>query len=119
MGCGHCGSWYPSLGFAPALAACARDGTALPTAGAVRFSLTEGGALCNTCAHERATIELPRQALDDLAALLSPDDDLPFLDARHLAAHRRLLARWVRTHLAEAAELPALESWQQRNWFPA
>jgi DNA repair protein RecO (recombination protein O) len=108
-----------SLGFAPALATCARDGSALPSGGTVRFSLTEGGILCNGCAHDRATIELPRQALDDLTALLSPGGDLPFLDARHLAAHRRLLARWVRTHLAEAAELPALESWQQRHWFPA
>lgn len=108
-----------SLGFAPALEACARDGAAIPVTGTVRFSLGEGGALCNACAHERATIELPRQALEDLAALLSADRDLPFLDAAHLAAHRRLLARWVRTHLAEAAELPALESWQQRRWFPA
>ena len=108
-----------SLGFGPALAACARDGSALPATGTVRFSLTEGGALCHACAHDRATIELPRRALDDLAALISSDDDLPFLDARHLAAHRRLLARWVRTHLAEAAGLPALEAWQQRNWFPA
>ena len=105
-----------SLGFAPALAVCARDGSALPAAGTVRFSLTDGGALCNSCAHGRASIELPRQALDDLGALMASDADLPFLDARHLAAHRRLLARWVRTHLAEAGELPALESWQQRNW---
>src|SRR5207342_1703901 len=75
-----------SLGFAPALAACARDGSILPATGTVRFSLTDGGALCNSCAHERATIELPRQALDDLAALIAPDADLPFLDARHLAA---------------------------------
>jgi len=104
-----------SLGFAPALGACARDGSALPTRDAVRFSLADGGTLCQACAQERTSIELPRQALDDLTALLSPDDDLPFLDARHLAAHRRLLARWVRTHLAEAAELPALDSWQQRS----
>jgi DNA repair protein RecO (recombination protein O) len=108
-----------SLGFAPALGACARDGAALPAAGTTRFSLTEGGVLCSACAHSRATMELPRQALADLAALLSVDGDLPFLDARHLAAHRRLLARWVRMHLAEAAELPALESWQQRALFPA
>jgi len=104
-----------SLGFAPALGACARDGSALPTRDAVRFSLADGGTLCQACAQERASVELPRQALDDLAALLSPENDLPFLDARHLAAHRRLLARWVRTHLAEAAELPALDSWQQRS----
>jgi DNA repair protein RecO (recombination protein O) len=104
-----------SLGFAPALSECARDGSALPARDAVRFSLADGGTLCQACARERASVELPRQALDDLTALLSPDDDLPFLDARHLAAHRRLLARWVRTHLAEAAELPALDSWQQRS----
>ena len=108
-----------SLGFAPTLAACARDGSPLPPVGTIRFSLTDGGALCNACAHERATIELPRQALEDLAALISTDQDLPFLDARHLAAHRRLLARWVRTHMAEAADLPALEAWQQRSWSPA
>ena len=104
-----------SLGFAPALGACARDGSALPTRDAVRFSLADGGTLCQACAQERTSVELPRQALDDLAALLSPEDDLPFLDARHLAAHRRLLARWVRTHLAEAADLPALDSGQQRS----
>lgn len=106
-----------SLGFAPAVTRCARDGSALP-GGAVRFSLTEGGALCDSCGRDRPTTELPRQALDDLAAFLSTESDLPLLDARHLAAHRRLFARWVRTHLAEAAELPAIESWQQRSWFP-
>ena len=106
-----------SLGFAPALAGVRPRRCRAPEKGTVRFSLTDGGALCDPCAHERATIELPREALDDLAALMLPDADLPFLDARHLAAHRRLLARWVRTHLAEAADLPALESWQQRNWL--
>ncbi len=105
-----------SLGFAPSLATCAREGSALPPGDPVQFSLAEGGVLCKQCAHDRATIALPRQALEDLTALLSADADLPFLDTRHLAAHRRLLARWVRTHLAEAAELPALEAWQQRNW---
>lgn len=108
-----------SLGFGPALTACARDGAVLPGTGTVRFSLTDGGVLCGACARTHATIELPRQALEDLAALLSAEHDLPFFDARHLAAHRRLLARWVRTHLAEAGELPALEAWQLRSGSPA
>jgi hypothetical protein len=67
----------------------------------------------------RPVLDLPRPAFDDLRALLDMDRDLPFLDARHTAAHRRLLARWVRTHIAEAAELPALEFWQQRAWAQA
>jgi hypothetical protein len=51
--------------------------------------------------------------------LLDPGATLPRLDARHSMAHRRLLARYVRHHLAEGAELPALEFWQQRPWVPA
>ena len=35
------------------------------------------------------------------------------------AAHRRLLARYVRYHLAEGAELPALEFWLRRPWVAA
>lgn len=107
-----------ALGFSPALEACARDGSPLAGGEPVPFSLTEGGTLCGACARERATIGLPREALEGLAALLSPEADLPLFDDRHLAAHRRLLARWVRTHLAEADDLPALDSWQQRAWHP-
>ena len=52
-------------------------------------------------------------------ALLDPDAALPALDERHAAAHRRLLARYVRYHLAEGAELPGLEFWLCRPWVPA
>jgi hypothetical protein len=52
-------------------------------------------------------------------ALLDPDAPLPALDDRHGAAHRRLLARYVRYHLAEGAELPALEFWLTRPWVAA
>jgi hypothetical protein len=41
------------------------------------------------------------------------------LDARHGAAHRRLLARYVRYHLGEGAELPALDFWLRLSWMPA
>lgn len=104
------------LGFAPALDRCARDGTEL-TAGAVAFSISEGGALCRSCARlQPAGTELPAEALDALTSFILLDRELPLLDERHAAAHRRLLTRWVRHHLGEQSELPALDFWQRRSW---
>ncbi|MCU0621374.1 MAG: DNA repair protein RecO [Gemmatimonadales bacterium] len=100
-----------SLGFAPALGTCARDAGPVPGDGPVAFSAADGGVLCRACARERRTIELPADARATLVQLLDPGADVPWLDQRHLAAHRRLLARWVRTHVAEERELPALEFW--------
>ena len=54
----------------------------------------------------------------DMVSLLYPGATHPRLDQRHATAHRRILARYVRHHLAEGAELPALEFWQQRPWVP-
>jgi recombinational DNA repair protein (RecF pathway) len=107
------------LGFAPSLDACVRDGTLLPEDGALPFSTREGGALCPACAAQHGATELPAEARADLMALLDPDAALPALDERHGAAHRRLLARYVRYHLAEGAELPGLEFWLRRPWVPA
>lgn len=107
------------LGFAPSLDACVRDGTALPEDGALPFSTREGGALCPACAAQHGATQLPAEARADLVALLDPDAALPALDERHAAAHRRLLARYVRYHLAEGAELPGLEFWLCRPWVPA
>ncbi len=107
------------LGFAPALGACVRDGAVLPEGGALRFSTSEGGALCPTCAAEHGAVQIPERARADLTALLDPDADLPSLDRRHAAAHRRLLARYIRYHLGEGAELPALEFWLRRPWMAA
>ena len=107
------------LGFAPSLDECVRDGGRLPDDGTLPFSTREGGALCTTCAAELGATRLPADARADLVALLDPEATLPQLDARHATAHRRLLARYVRHHLAEGAELPALEFWQQRPWMPA
>jgi DNA repair protein RecO (recombination protein O) len=104
------------LGFAPSLGACVRDGIRLPDTGALPFSTREGGALCPACAAEYGATQLPPDARADLVALLDPDAALPRLDGRHGAAHRRLLARYVRYHLAEGAELPALEFWLRRPW---
>ena len=111
--------WLVSvLGFAPALDACVRDGAPLAD-GALAFSAPEGGALCATCAGPAGGTRLPATARDDLALLLDPVATLPALDNRHAAAHERLAARYVRWHLAEGAELPALEFWTRRPWRSA
>jgi DNA repair protein RecO (recombination protein O) len=103
------------LGFAPALDACVRDGAPVP-AGPLAFSPPEGGALCASCAGPAGGIRLPADARDDLAQLLDETAPLPELDPRNAAAHERLLGRYVRWHLAEGAELPALEFWTRRPW---
>jgi len=104
------------LGFAPSLDACVRDGAALPPDGVLPFSTREGGALCPACAAGEGATRLPARAREDLVALLDPGAALPALDGKHGAAHRRLLARYVRYHLAEGAELPALDFWLRRPW---
>ncbi|HEX5633223.1 MAG TPA: DNA repair protein RecO C-terminal domain-containing protein, partial [Gemmatimonadales bacterium] len=108
-----------ALGFAPGLDVCARDGGPIPREGAVAFSHAEGGVLCRACARERSAAELPREAVEALEALLVEGHDPPLLDARHLAAHRRLVARWVRTHVADDRELPALDFWLREPWRAA
>jgi DNA repair protein RecO (recombination protein O) len=108
-----------SLGFTPSLDRCARDGAPIPTDGAIAFSLAEGGALCRACARERSATELPGEARHALAALLQEGEDPPLLDARHLAAHRRLLSRWVRTHVMDDRDMPALDFWLGEPWKAA
>ena len=107
------------LGFAPSVDSCVIDGTVLSPAGALHFSTRDGGALCATCARERGATQLPPDDRSDLVALLDPMAPLPSFDSRHGAAHRRLLARYIRYHLAEGAELPALDFWMQRRWAAA
>jgi hypothetical protein len=55
----------------------------------------------------------------DLATLLDAEVPLPCLDRRHAESHRRLLARYIRYHLGEGAELPALDFWLRRPWAAA
>jgi DNA repair protein RecO (recombination protein O) len=107
------------LGFAPSVDTCVIDGMPLDSDGALRFSTRDGGALCPACASHRGATNLAQQDRADLLALLDPGAALPALDSRHGAAHRRLLARYIRYHLAEGAELPALEFWLQRPWAAA
>jgi DNA repair protein RecO (recombination protein O) len=107
------------LGFAPSLDACVIDGARLAPEGPLPFSTSEGGALCPTCAGRHGAAYLPEKDRADLLALLDPDAPLPSLDARHGAAHRRLLARYIRHHLSEGRDLPALDFWTQRSWAAA
>jgi DNA repair protein RecO (recombination protein O) len=107
------------LGFAPSLQACAVDGTPLPPDGPLSFSTRDGGGLCLQCSGQQGATRLPERARADLVALLDPSVSLPSFDSRHSAAHRRLLARYIRYHLGEGATLPALEFWMQRSWAAA
>jgi DNA repair protein RecO (recombination protein O) len=107
------------LGFEPSLDACVIDGTVLPATGPLPFSTREGGALCQTCASQHGATQLPEDAREGLQALLDSTAELPHFDEKHGAAHRRLLGRYIRYHLGEGAELPALEFWAQRPWVAA
>lgn len=102
------------LGVAPSMDACAVDGEPIPP-GSGPFSVVEGGLLCARCAGTRRTSSLPaadRVALASFIAGTVPDPTPP---PRHLVAHRRLLLRWVRGHLAEHRELPAVTMWEART----
>jgi DNA repair protein RecO (recombination protein O) len=108
------------LGFAPSLTTCVRDGAPVePDGGApVTFSVAEGGVLCARCGPPSAAAvpggtRLPPQAYRDLVALNDAAAVLPPLDAAHAAAHRRLVARFVRHHFDEASALSALDFWER------
>jgi recombinational DNA repair protein (RecF pathway) len=81
----------------------------------VAFSAADGGVLCPRCASAHPPTRLPRDAYRDLLALNDPGADLPTLDLRHAAAHRRLVARFIRYHL-DAESLSALDSWERHTW---
>jgi DNA repair protein RecO (recombination protein O) len=100
------------LGFAPQLDTCVRDGAAV--SGTVAFSTDEGGVLCGKCAGPKPTTRLPPQAYSDLMALNDARVELPTLDAAHTAAHRRLVARFVRHQLGELGR--AIDIWERRAW---
>jgi DNA repair protein RecO (recombination protein O) len=110
------------LGFAPQLDACVRDGNEV--SGTVAFSTAEGGVLCASCAGLKPPTRLPPQAYGDLRALNDARAPLPSLDAAHGAAHRRLVARFIRHHLGELQSIgngkpekaSAIDIWERRTW---
>jgi DNA repair protein RecO (recombination protein O) len=105
------------LGLGPTLLECARDARPLPS-GEVAFSLRDGGFLCRDCAVSGATTRLATGDREALVSLIEPGGQLPLLDPPQAAAHRRLLARWVRQHLGGDGTFPALEAWQRGNAGP-
>jgi DNA repair protein RecO (recombination protein O) len=98
-----------ALGFAPTLEACALDTVPVP-AGPAAFSIADGGVLCSRCASGHAPIQLGGADRAALGFFLDGTGEVPDLDQRHAASHRRLLARWIARHLGEA-EMPALTLW--------
>lgn len=98
------------LGFAPGLDACTRCGADLD--GSVRFGVADGGLLCRRCAAGTETAKLTGQDAATLRAFVAGDLVPEPLSPRHVAAHRRLLARFVRRHVAEERELGALAFWE-------
>ncbi len=105
-----------ALGFSPVLTECARDGRALPV-GAVRFSVSDGGFLCAACARGSQGAALKLEDRATLTELIQGDPSTPpSITQRHAAAHRRLLARFVRRHLAEERDLKALTFWEELPW---
>jgi recombinational DNA repair protein (RecF pathway) len=109
-------SLVSTLGFEPALDVCVRDGRPIPAGDPLDFSAIDGGALCPECGRNGATRLVPEDRAD-LAALVHASVPRPVLDPAHAAAHRRLLARYIHHHLAEGANLPALEFWTNRPWM--
>jgi DNA repair protein RecO (recombination protein O) len=121
-----------TLGFSPALSSCARDGRPIPE-GPARFSVSDGGLLCVACSRGSDTTKLPVADRELLARFLgdtlspdlvvagtTPSGDPGRLDQRGAiatvkreAAHRRLLARFIRRHASEDCRLPALEFWER------
>ena len=104
------------LGFEPSLQVCVRDGAPIQPEGGVAFSVAEGGAFCARCAPRERPTRLPPEAYADLVALNDPRAELPQLDAPHAAAHRRLVARFLRHHFGEAGVLSALDFWERHPW---
>lgn len=107
------------LGFTVALGECVRDGAAIDPDAPVAFSAEEGGVLCARCAPRQPPTRLPPQDYRVLVVLNALDAALPALDTAHAAAHRRLVARFVRYHVDVApSALSALDFWERHAWTP-
>lgn len=104
------------LGFTPSLDGCARDGRRLPD-GAATFSVSDGGFLCAACAAGMPGPALQAHDRETLRTLVTGSrTEVPEISTRYAAAHRRLLARFVRRHVAEERELKALDFWEALPW---
>jgi DNA repair protein RecO (recombination protein O) len=102
------------LGFSPSLDACARYVRSLP-AGSARFSVADGGFLCDTCGSGSDATKMPAEDRAVLGLLVSGDVEVGPLTTRRSAAHRRLFARFVRRHASEDHKLEALAFWEEQS----
>lgn len=104
-----------TLGFAPTLDTCARDGRPVAP-GPAAFSVAHGGLVCERCAGGGRR-RLPAEDRRALEHLVAGDHalDKPLTPTRAVA-HRRLLARFIRHHLAEGRNLRALDFWEAQPW---
>ncbi|MFQ5551808.1 MAG: DNA repair protein RecO [Gemmatimonadales bacterium] len=100
------------LGFAPVVEHCAVDGREIGD-GDAAFSYSDGGFVCAGCAGRRHVSRL--SSADRLLVVRSltgsPVEGVE-LDAATAAAHRRLIARFVRHHLSEGRNMKALDLWE-------
>jgi DNA repair protein RecO (recombination protein O) len=99
------------LGFEPTTNACVRCGN--PLGKTASFSVADGGLLCPACGRGSGPGGLGVEDQTALRHFLAGSADVPALPALHLAAHRRLLTRFARGHVAEDRELPALDFWER------
>lgn len=97
------------LGFAPSVDACVRCAGAL--AGRTPFSLAEGGLLCARCGQGAGGGALTGDDRTALRAFAAGRWETPALPDAHVAAHRRLLVRFVQRHVADDRPMPALAFW--------
>jgi DNA repair protein RecO (recombination protein O) len=98
------------LGFAPVTDRCVRCDR--PLGSRAWFALAEGGLLCPACGRGTGQGSLGPRDQAALRAFLEGAEAGVELPASHLAAHRRLFARFVRRHVTDDAPLPALTFWE-------
>lgn len=101
-----------ALGFAPTLDRCVVCGA--PPGASLAFSPAQGGALCALHRAGTQTATLQHEDAEALRALTKGRLPAEPLGERHAAAHRRLLLGFIRHHLAEHREMPALAFWNDR-----
>ena len=106
------GVWHTviMLGFAPTVDQCVR--CERPLGSRASFALAEGGLLCEACGQGTGAGALGADDQVALRAFLEGCEGGVALPAPHVAAHRRLLARFIRRHVADDARLPALAFWE-------
>lgn len=100
-----------ALGVSPSLDRCARDAVPVPP-GPAAFSIGEGGVLCPRCDRGASPLRLRAGDRAALQFLVEGRGDPPDLGGADAAAHRRLLARWIVSHVSDG-ELPALDLWRR------